>query len=131
VDVEIVCGPRVTIPWVKNMNAQDALEEAYRAISDTTKFTYAIQYFGSSLGYLVLMMNETYDSFISVSSPFFYWEILINGKPATEGIDHIVLQPGDHLMFSFERYDPVKHAASTLRVKYEHQTSPLRSKPTA
>jgi hypothetical protein len=121
VDVEIVGGPRVTIAWSKGMNAQNGLEEAFRVINNTTKFTYALQYFGSSLGYLVLMMNETYDSFISASSPFFYWEILVNGTPATTGIDHIMLQPGDHLMFTFERYDPVKHAASTLKAKYEHQ----------
>src|ERR1700719_1577731 len=114
VDVDIVGGPRVTVPWVMNMNAQDALEKAYRVINDTGKFTYALQYFGSSLGYLVLMLNETYDSFISSSSPFFYWEILVNGVPATTGIDHLQLKPGDHLMFSFERYDPAKHERSTL-----------------
>lgn len=126
VDVEVVGGPRTTVAWTKGMNAQDALEEAYRLINDTKKFTYALQYFGSSLGYLVLMFNETYDSFISSSSPFFYWEILVNGTPATQGIDHILLQPGDHLMFSFERYDPVKHQSSTLRAKYEHQVSAQR-----
>ena len=123
VDVEIVGGPRTTVSWANGMNAQDALEEAFRIINDTKKFTYALQYFGSSLGYFVLMMNETYDSFISSSSPFFYWEILVNGTPAKEGIDHTLLNPGDHLMFSFERYDPVKHLNSTLRLKYEKQVS--------
>jgi len=129
VDVEIVGGPRITVSWTKNMNAQDALEEAYRVINDTKKFTYALQYFGSTLGYLVQMINETYDSFISSSSPFFFWEILVNGAPATQGIDHIRLRPGDHLMFSFERYDPVKHKNSTLRAKYERQVSEERPSP--
>lgn len=129
VDVEVVGGPRVSVGWNDGMNAQDALEEAHRVINDTQKFTYALQYFGSSLGYLVLMLNETYDSFISSSSPFFYWEILVNGAPASTGIDHIQLQPGDHLMFTFERYDPAKHARSTLRVKYEHQISVQRPGP--
>ena len=123
VDVEVVGGPRVSVGWNDGMNAQEALEEAYRIINDTKKFTYALQYFGSSLGYLVLMLNETYDSFISSSSPFFYWEILVNGVPATTGIDHLQLKPGDHLMFSFERYDPLKHQNSTLRAKYERQVS--------
>ena len=123
VDVEVVGGSRVSVDWNDGMNAQDALEEAYRVFNDTKKFTYALQYFGSSLGYLVLMLNETYDSFVSSSNPFFYWEILVNGIPATAGIDHIRLQAGDHLMFSFERYDPVKHEKSTLRVKHDHQVS--------
>jgi hypothetical protein len=129
VDVEVVGGPRVSVDWNEGMTAQQALEEVYRVINDTKTFTYALQYFGSTLGYLVLMLNETYDSFISSSSPFFYWEILVNGTPATSGIDNILLQPGDHLMFSFERYDPAKHGQSTLRAKYEHQVSAQRLGP--
>jgi Domain of unknown function (DUF4430) len=106
----------------------DALEEAFRIINDTKAFTYALQYFGSALGYLVLMINEAYDSFISSSSPFSYWEILVNGVSATQGINHILLQSGDHLMFSFERYDPLKHKNSTLRLKYEHQMKAQKEK---
>jgi len=123
VDLEVVGGPRVSVGWTDGMSAQDALEDAYRVINDTQKFTYALQYFGSSLGYFVLMVNETYDSFVSLSNPFFYWEILVNGTPAQTGIDNIQLQPGDHLLFSFERYDAAKHTRSTLRIKHERQVS--------
>ncbi len=128
VDVEVVGGTRVSVAWKQSMNAQEALEEAFRIINNTKAFTYALQYFGLALGYLVLMINETYDSFISSSSPFFHWEILVNGIPATKGIDHIILHSGDHLMFSFERYDPLKHKNSTLQLKYEHQMAAQKEK---
>jgi hypothetical protein len=128
VDVEVVGGPRIPVDWKQGMNAQDALEEAYAKVNSSERFTYALQYYGPSLGYLVLMINETYDSFLSSSAPFFYWEFLLNGQPATSGIDHTPLNAGDHILFSFERYQPDVHSKSMLRAKYEYQTTGLRNK---
>lgn len=69
VQVAITGGPSITVPWSPNMNAQQALEAADNKVNNDSSFTYALQYYGSSLGYLVLMVNETYDSLISSSAP--------------------------------------------------------------
>jgi hypothetical protein len=118
VQVSVVGGPTVSVPWVINMNAQQAIEGAYSALNDSSKFTYALQFYGSQLGYLVTMINETYDSFASTAAPFYYWEFLVNGKPAQSGIDNTSLNPGDSIAFSFEPYDVGKHANSTLAKKH-------------
>lgn len=121
VQVTVVGGPNATVPWIQGMNAQQALEAAYNQINNNSVFTYAIQYYGSGLGYLVLMINETYDSFITSSAPFFYWQFLINGAPAQAGIDGVTLNPGDVVSFSFEMYVAAKHAKSTLAAKHSFQ----------
>ncbi len=129
VQVSITGGPSVAVPWLPNMNAQQALEGAYNQLNNSSQFTYAIQYYGTSLGYLVVMVNETYDSFISSSSPFFYWEFLVNGIPAQTGIDGVVLNPGDIVTFSLEMYIAEKHQASTLGAKHSFQTQAAQRKP--
>jgi hypothetical protein len=46
------------------MSAQDALEAASVALTASGEaFTYAVQYGGEALGYLVSMINETYETF--------------------------------------------------------------------
>jgi hypothetical protein len=60
--VEITGGPRVTVPWSAGMNAQDALERAYD--SSGGSFTYALQYYGPRVGYFVVMINDTYQTFV-------------------------------------------------------------------
>jgi len=47
---------------------EDAIEAAQQS-SGAPTFTFALQYYGPTLGYLVLMINETYDSFISSAAP--------------------------------------------------------------
>jgi hypothetical protein len=103
------------------MNAQQALEAAYNQINNDETFTYGLQYYGTNLGYLVFMINESYDTFLSSSSPFFYWEFLGNGSPAATGIDNTKLSPGNQVQFSFEQYIPERHQQSLLRVKHEFQ----------
>jgi hypothetical protein len=121
VSVEVIGGPSVKVPWTLNMTAQDALEAACDQINSSATFTYALQFYGSQLGYLVLMINETYDSFISSAAPFFYWEFLVNDQTATKGIDNTILSAGDAVKFSFERYIPAKHKGSLLETKREFQ----------
>jgi hypothetical protein len=81
------------------MNAQNALELAYDQINSTGKFTYGFQYFERTLGYLVFMVNETYDTFTSSATPYFYWEVFVNGKPQNVGIDGTMLNAGDVVGF--------------------------------
>lgn len=123
VTVEVVGGPSVNVTWFEGMNAQQALEGAYNEINNSSQFTYGLQYFGTNLGNLVMMINETYDSFISSSAPFFYWEFLLNGNPASAGIDNTLLNAGDVVGFSFEMYEPEKHSQSLLRFKHEFQVA--------
>lgn len=124
ITVEIGGGPTIRVPWSKGMNAQQALERAYND-QNPGAFTYALQYYGAKVGYFVIMINETYDSFISsggeLASPFFYWEFLVNGKHAAKGIDNTILKANDIIRFSLEMYVPEKHGESSLRVKHESQ----------
>lgn len=128
VRLEIVGGPSVEIPWKAGMTAQDALEAAYDQINSSATFTYALQFYGSQLGYLVPMINETYDSFISSAEPFYYWEFFVNNVPATKGIDNTILSNRDVVTFSFERFTPEKHKGSLLEAKREFQgkVAPLK-----
>jgi hypothetical protein len=128
VSLEVVGGPRVVLKWFPNMNAQDALEAAWIKINSTEKFTYVLQYYGLNLGYLVLMINETYDSFVSSSFPFFYWHFFVNGEPASAGIDNTKLNPSDHVRFSFDHYVPEEHKGTTMEAKYQFQTSGIPSR---
>lgn|SRR5262249_199305 len=121
VSVEVVGGPSVQVPWIQGMTGQQALEAAYNQINSSETFTYALQFYGSQLGYLVMMINETYDSFISSAAPFFYWEFFVNGQPATNGIDNTILSAGDAVKFSFELYIPAKHKGSLLEAKRRFQ----------
>jgi hypothetical protein len=121
VSLEVVGGPSVQVPWTADMTAQNALEAAFDQINSSATFTYALQFYGAQLGYLVLMINETYDSFISSAAPFFYWEFLVNDQPATKGIDSTTLSAGDAVKFSFEQYIPAKHKGALLEAKREFQ----------
>jgi Domain of unknown function (DUF4430) len=123
VTVEVVGGPSAQVGWTNNMTAQQALEEAYDQINSSATFTYALQFYGTQLGYLVMMINETYDSFISSAEPFFYWEFLVNNQPANKGIDNTILTAGDAVRFSFELYIPAKHKGSLLETKRRFQMS--------
>lgn len=125
VTVAIDGGPTISVPWSEGLNAHQALEAAWQQVQDADTLTYGLQYYGSSLGYLVFMINETYDTFLSVSQPFFYWEFLINGSPASAGIDQTVLDSGDVVGFVFETYEPTKHAGSLLEAKHEFQLKAL------
>ena len=69
-----------------------------------------------------MMINETYDSFISAAEPFFYWEFLVNDQPTKHGIDNTILSAGDAVKFSFEQYIPVKHKGSLLEAKRQLQS---------
>jgi hypothetical protein len=103
--------------------AQRALELAWDLINNTQKFTYGLQYYGPQLGYMVFMISETFDSFISASDPFFYWHLFLNDKPAFKGIDELLLNARDRLRFSFDRYIPEQHVGTMLALKHEFQTS--------
>jgi hypothetical protein len=118
VTIEIAQGPTMTIPFTAGMNAQQAIEKAFDSQGQSAGFTYALQYFGANLGYLVIMINETYESFISSSHPFYFWEFLVNGQPAASGIDNTTLKAGDVIRFELRTFSEAVPASSTMHAKY-------------
>lgn len=124
--VTVTGGPQADVPWAEGMTALDVLQAAFTSINPAEQFTFALQYYGPELGYLVIMINETYDSFISkggaLAKPFFYWEFLVNGQPAAAGVSVTRVNAGDRLVFEFEMFNHEKHAGSTLQMKFDHQS---------
>lgn len=118
VSVNVFNGPSVAVPWYKDMTAQDAMEAAYVAIGDPKSFTYALQFFGT-YGYLVVMINDTYETFSSSAAPNYFWEFLVNGFASSKGIDDTFLNPGDVILFELQAYVAGTHAATTVGVKYD------------
>lgn len=127
VTVNIIYGPSITVSWFPGMNAQQAMEAAFIAQSPAGEFTYALQYYGK-LGYLVIMVNETYESFMSSADPYYYWEFLVNGSPASQGIDQTILNSGDQVGFELQNYNSARHSGTTIGVKHELR---CRAKKTA
>jgi hypothetical protein len=119
VKVSVASGPSAEVSWSQNMNAQQALELAWVALEKQKPhaFTYALQYFGQ-YGYMVSMINETYDTFASTYAPFYYWEFFVNGQPPIKGIDETILSEGDQVSFSFSLYTP-QEASAQLTAKHE------------
>ena len=58
--------PCISVDRNDGLNAHDALEKTCHISIDAKKFTYALHCFGSSLGFFVLMLNETMWEYVSV-----------------------------------------------------------------
>lgn len=100
------------IPWTKNMNVQTAMERAY-AIPPGIKF--ALQYYGNSLGYAVIMIDGVFD----IQKK--YWFLYINGKLSNTGIDLTILNDGDVVEFIYESYDSNKHIHEIHNAKLDFE----------
>lgn len=122
ISISITDGPTVTVPWASGMNVENALQWAYSNQPDTV--LYATQYFGPIMGNLIIMINETYESFPASAKyvPFYYWELLVNGVPASKGIDNTFLQDDDVITFSFIPYTESHAAESTVHAKHRYKT---------
>ncbi len=123
ITIRVTNGPTFSnVPYISGMNAQQAIEATYNSASPGS-FTYALQYYGSVLGYLVIMINETYETFNSSNAPFYFWEYLINGVASSTGIDGTILNDNDTITFSFLAYTANIHADSTLHAKYQAKSN--------
>ncbi len=120
ITINITNGPTLTSPFVLGMNAQQALEFAY-INAPAGSFSYALQYYGASLGYLVSMINETYESFYAGTqqNPFYFWEFIVNGVVSQVGIDFTILKDNDILTFEFFPYSQSANPGSTTHEKYK------------
>ncbi|MCR6651302.1 MAG: DUF4430 domain-containing protein [Cellvibrionaceae bacterium] len=119
ISVSIAGGPATDISWTSGMNAQAALELAEDAL--TEEFIYSLEYYGSGLGYLVNMINETYDTFKSSSRPYFYWEFSVNGAPSPTGVDQTILSDGDAITFTFKSYD-AENTSNQIAAKHNRRS---------
>lgn len=98
------------IPWTEGMNVQLAMERAYEI---PPGLSFAIQYFGSSLGYLVLMVDGTFDT----STEF--WFLYVNGILSPTGIDFTILQSGDVVELRYQTYSESEHRDTTYHAKHK------------
>lgn len=127
IKVSVTGGPSANVPYEPGMTALRSMELAQGIIEpeQNEQFTFALQYYGSSLGYLVNMINETYDSFISRggerATPFFYWQFLINNTPAVSSVDRTTLKESDNITFELQMYSPSLHANTLLEEKHKFQ----------
>jgi hypothetical protein len=116
VSIEIVFGDGpVTVGWTEGMNVQQALEAAHDV---NPGLTFGLEYFGS-YGYLVQMINGTYDTFLPSGGPTYYWDLFVNGAHAQQGIDETILNDGDAVVFEYVRFVPDAHEGTLLAVKHE------------
>lgn len=127
VRVEIVGGPSTDVPYKQGLTVLGAMELAQTQIEPNPQeqFTFGLQYYGAELGYLVNMINETYDSFISrggeKASPFFYWNIIINDVAATTSADRTAVKGGDVIRFEFQQFTSQAHSGTLLGRKHQTQ----------
>jgi hypothetical protein len=127
VKVEVIGGPYADVAWREGMSALSAMIEAQSIIepNPNEQFTFALQHY-TGLGFLVIMINETYDSFISrggeTASPFFYWNVKVGGSGITTSVEKTILRAGDVLTFDFGRFDPNAHSGTMIETKHNLQT---------
>jgi hypothetical protein len=117
VTLTITGGPTIRFAWQENMNGQTALEAAYNTAGG--KLTFMLQYYGTKLGYLVDMINGTFDSFLSADAPYFFWDFIVNGKSSLTGIDSTTINDGDVITFTYTMYVAETHAKTILAKKYD------------
>ena len=118
ITVNIVHGSSYQIEWTQGMNAQQVLETVYNKLPPKT-FSYSLHYFGAKYGYLVSMINETYETYNSLEAPYFFWEFLVNGNISPTGIDSTYLKDGDTISFEFTVYNPESNKESTTHTKFK------------
>lgn len=127
VTVEIKGGPTISVRWREGMNVRQALEAAYDDQQGVGGgLTYALQYYGAELGYLVMMINENYDSFDVRYEPDFYWEMRVNGSASRSGIDQTLLKAGDVVTFAYEMRRDEPDLAPLTRIKHERRKGGAR-----
>ena len=84
VTVTITNDPSIEVKWKKAMNAQDDMEAAYDHQANPKTFTFMLQYYGGALGYLVDMIDGTFETTVA---PFAYWDFKVDGSDSKKGID--------------------------------------------
>jgi hypothetical protein len=121
VNIDVGGAAPIVVPWQSGMNVQTALEAAYNQIQNSKTFSFASQFFGTyqgppygPLGYMVIMLNGTYD----LPNQGQYWALLVNGVYASKGIDLLPLNAGDNVEFVNEPYSAATHANTAVELRH-------------
>ena len=100
----------VLTPQTVSLQAEITARELIEAVFVTLQtdnnpdpFKFNIEYFGydhyqgvtSYLGYFIVSINSY------VSSPNGYWDLLVNGQPASVGMDSYLVQPNDQVQLTW------------------------------
>ena len=108
------------IPWTSGMNVQQAMERAY---SVPPGLEFALQYYGASLGYAVIMIDGTFNAGNE------YWFLYVNGILSSTGIDETILNDGDVVGFVYEAYNESTHTHALHKAIHTvHQKLKARAK---
>jgi hypothetical protein len=111
--------PTQTISLQSEMNVREFIEAAFvqlQSVTNLDPFKFTIDYFGydyyggntSYLGYGVVSIGKY------VSDSTNYWDLYINGKVSTLGIDSYLVQAGDRIEYKFV---PVSAAATSAAAR--------------
>jgi hypothetical protein len=118
VTLNITNGPSFQVIWFKGMNAQNVMEAAFNGQGTPRTFTYMLQYYGPGLGYLVDMINGTFDTALSSDAPYFFWDFIVDNNNSNTGIDGTPISDGQTITFSYTLYNAATHSNTVLGEKY-------------
>ncbi len=97
------------------MNAQKIMEAAFNEQGSPRTFTYMLQYYGTALGYLVDMINGTFET---TNAPYFFWDFKVDGNDSTKGIDHTHISDGQTITFTYQQFDADLHTGTVIGKKH-------------
>ncbi len=128
VALQIQGGPNFSLTATTGMTGRTLLEAAYNSLlpAPVTTFAYNLEYYGSTLGYLVSMINGTFDSFNAAQAPYYFWQFSLNGTPSEYGLDNTPIVDEDEVLFSFVQYVPELHAGTALEAKFKARIALLK-----
>jgi hypothetical protein len=99
------------------MTVLEALQSAVDNTMQTPlSFTFSTTYSGDFLGTMVTAINGTSDSSNLMGTPFFFWQLSINGTVNQSSIDSVNLNPSDAVSLTFVT-DSTSSATARSRVK--------------
>lgn len=99
------------IPFTAGMNVQRAMEDAYNT-NPGQAYNFSLRYFGSELGYEVVVLDSIDQQAGSDPDAFLFWELLINGTISQHGVDGTFPADGDQIEWNYTRYVTERHAGT-------------------
>jgi hypothetical protein len=98
------------IPWQSGMNVQQAMESAFGLESGCD---FALQYFGSTLGYEAIMIDNISQQ--AGTDAFLFWELSVNGDVSSTGIDETILNDGNEVEWNYTAYSSNTHDSTRYK----------------
>lgn len=92
------------LAWHPGMNVQQAMEIAY---GSEKGYDFALQYFGSDLGYEVVMLDNISQQ--AGTDSFLFWQLSIDGQISKVGIDEAMLNDRDEIEWNYTPYVSETH----------------------